>query len=203
MSFTLRLSSVLTLAFVSFFSSNADAQLSRECSYTCSSQCLVEARFQQREANAVLEACGARDPRPRPDPRPYPRPGARVSLYRSDSCSGSLVATVDSRTECDLIANGTESVWGIAVNGVCVDIADTQLRVACKAFRDVNDSYAVKFYRNDRCQGGLVASASHSGRCEELRGSLGTASVWAVEINGRCEDISDTSFYVACSRFAR
>lgn len=201
MSALLRIGTALSFALVTLVSTDANAQLGRECRYSCSESCIIEARQQQREARAVLDSCDAGAPRPNPGPRP--RPGSRISVYRSDSCSSSLVATLDSYTDCDSMANGQERVWGIAINGQCADIADTTLSNACVAFKDAGDYRAVKFYRSDSCASSMVATASHSGRCAELSARMGAERVWAVEINGRCEDIADTDFRTACSRFAR
>ncbi len=56
-----------------------------------------------------------------------------VSIYKSDNCSGALLAAVSKRTDCKSLGNG--SAWAIKKDGRCIDIKDTTLTIACEQFR--------------------------------------------------------------------
>lgn len=58
-----------------------------------------------------------------------------IQLYNSDSCSSSLMAYVDRRTDCNELARAvTARVWGVRIDGVCNDISDTDVETACRTF---------------------------------------------------------------------
>jgi len=60
-----------------------------------------------------------------------------VLLYRSDSCSSSLVAAVDSRTDCAELSNKiSANVYAIKTPaGRCLDIADESFAQACARYK--------------------------------------------------------------------
>lgn len=66
---------------------------------------------------------------------------------------------------------------------------------------------AVQFYNgNDNCGAGFVADIRFSGNyevdqeaCRMKSTALGNPRVWSMSIDGRCLDISDTSFAAACA----
>lgn len=53
----------------------------------------------------------------------------------------------------------------------------------------------VEMFRSDRCDGSLSAIISTHTNCEALSTE---GSAWAVNINGQCKDLSDTSLRLAC-----
>lgn len=130
----------------------------------------------------------------------YPNPPPQeknVELFQSDSCSGDLVAFINSTTDCSRLS-GTESVWGIRANGRCYDVADTSLTMSCHAFKAANSQRAVRLYRSDSCNESLVAAIDKNTNCDSL---AGLDSVWAVQVNNQCQDVSDIDVVTACKRF--
>ena len=121
-----------------------------------------------------------------------------VKVYRSDSCSDSLSGIFSSYTNCDTLSDSGNSAWAIMVNNQCKDVADTTLKKSCIAFKAINSPRAVKFYHSDSCGDELVAAVDRNTNCESL---AGLDKVWAVEINGQCQDISDLEIVPACQRF--
>ena len=120
-----------------------------------------------------------------------------ISFYHSDNCSSDLVAAATRNSICsDFDAN--KSIWGVKVEGRCIDISDTSLGKVCPAMKSAGSIRAVKIYHNDQCASSLVAAVEYDTRCEDL---AGLASAWAVEINGQCQDISDIDIVTACNRF--
>lgn len=59
----------------------------------------------------------------------------------------------------------------------------------------------VKYYHNDHCNGSLLGTTRSTRDCRDLANNV-RSRVWAVEINGQCHDISDTSAMAACLAFA-
>lgn len=122
-----------------------------------------------------------------------------IKVYKSDSCRDSLVAIYSTYTNCDAIDNSSgNNAWAIMVGNQCQDIADTSLKMSCRAFKAVNSPYAVRFYRSDSCRDSLVAAVDSNTKCESLSG---LPQVWAIEINGKCQDITDMDVVAACQRF--
>ena len=58
-----------------------------------------------------------------------------VKIYRSDSCSTNLVATVTRRTDCSSLPATGSDAWGVEINGQCQNISDTNVRAACESFK--------------------------------------------------------------------
>jgi hypothetical protein len=60
--------------------------------------------------------------------------GPKLSVYKSDSCSGQLVGVISRRTSCQSLVN-TSGAWAIKLSGdSCQDISDTSLVTACNRF---------------------------------------------------------------------
>lgn len=121
-----------------------------------------------------------------------------VTIYHSDSCSGSEIAMVSSLTNCDLFEQTGSAAWGVKVGNKCHNINDTAPALACRAFKSAGSPYAVKIYHSDSCSGNLTAVVDYRTRCEDLRG---LPDAWGIEANGRCENISDIDIVQACERF--
>lgn len=88
--------------------------------------------------------------------------------------------------------------WGMKVNGRCENIVDMSAEAACEAFKVLDQAPRdiVRLYRSDSCTGPLTGILSLNERCESVSSSLG--DVWAISINGRCQNIKDTSAAKAC-----
>lgn len=162
------------------------------CDVMCSRECLTYAADLQRYARDVFTQCNVQ-PRPVPDPRR----GGTVEFYRSDSCNGSLVATANNTTDCSTI--GSDAVWAVKINGSCLNIIDTTLSRACYLVSAASHPNPTKLYRSDSCSGDVVGIVSPYTNCEII--GQGAGAVWAIEKNGRCQDITDTDFVTACNRF--
>lgn len=122
-----------------------------------------------------------------------------VKVYRSDSCRDSLVGIFSTYSNCDSVDDSSgNNAWGIMVGNQCKDIADTSLKMSCRAFKAMNSPYAVRLYRSDSCRDSLVAAVDSNTKCESLSG---LPQVWAIEINGQCQDITDMEVVAACQRF--
>lgn len=123
---------------------------------------------------------------------------ASVSIHHSDSCSGQEIALISPETQCSGLETTGTAAWGIKVGGQCINITDTAPAKACEAFKSARSPQAVKIYHSDSCSGNLTAVVDYTTRCENLRG---LPDAWGVEINGRCENISDIDIVQACERF--
>ncbi len=167
----------LTISFWTF------EAFSSPCDRMCSPECL-------KYASEILTGCSNSKG---PDSRPSRRDGS-VEFFHSDTCSSSLIATIDEIEDCSRISTN-ENVWGVRVNGICHNISDTSFSTACRSFA----GGSVEFYRSDSCSSNLLATASGQNACSEIPVS---DNVWAVKINGTCHNISDTSFKEACMAFA-
>ena len=121
-----------------------------------------------------------------------------VRVYKSDSCRDSLSGIFSSYSNCDSLPNDGNNAWAIMAGGKCQDIADTTLTLSCRAFKAINSSRAVKLYHSDTCRESMVAVVDQNTHCESL---TGLESVWAVQINGQCQDVSDLDVVTACKRF--
>ena len=126
-----------------------------------------------------------------------------VQLFRSDSCGGDLVASVGPTTDCDaLAATATSAVWGVKFGNACHDVADTNVKAACEAYKAAASPAAVPLFRSDSCASGeLVGVVDGSTNCTTFA-SVVTSAVWGVAIDGACNDISDTNALSACTRFS-
>jgi hypothetical protein len=124
------------------------------------------------------------------------RPVGLISLYGSDSCNGELVANLRSRTSCLDLPNN--SVWGVKINGVCLDVDDTDAVTACKRFKGglLSPSSPV-LYNSDTCRDKAVAIIANRTDCDQL----GIANVWGVKIGDQCINSEDTNVKTACINF--
>lgn len=65
------------------------------------------------------------------------RYGRAVELYRNDSCHSSIVGLIDYNTNCSEFAQSvSSSIWGIKVNGECINIPDTNAERACNLYKN-------------------------------------------------------------------
>jgi hypothetical protein len=126
-----------------------------------------------------------------------PQGGGNIAIYHSDNCSGSLIANVGEKTNCDSLT-ASSSAWGVKANGVCYDIVDTTVSSACRAFKAANDPHATSLYKADNCSTALVAFVNQDTECEKVGV---TSSVWGIKTDNECSDITDLSFVDACERF--
>lgn len=62
--------------------------------------------------------------------------GGGVALYHSDRCEPSeLLSLVGSETDCAALgAQISSRVWGVKIDGECIDISDTDVRDACQRY---------------------------------------------------------------------
>lgn len=176
-----------------------------QCRYQCSQRCVRTARRLRRQAREILDLCvGNPGPGPGPGPTPNPYPPAPtpgygyVQVHKSDSCNGSLVATIGPETRCNQFSNSGSDAWAISIDGQCKDISDISLGKACRMFKNYSP-YAAKVYKSDSCGSSLIAIMGPETSCNEFDNYGSDA--WAIEINGQCTDISDTSVRKACNRF--
>lgn len=150
-----------------------------------------------RAESLLRQALSQPQPPTHPQPPPFqpPQQGGQVEMFRSDRCDGSLVGTVHPGTNCQAAYQGGADVWAIRVNGKCMDTLDMSAVKACETFKDAANTQTMKVYKSDRCDGSLSAIISTHTNCEALSTE---GSAWAVNINGQCKDLSDTSPRLAC-----
>ncbi|AFY01987.1 hypothetical protein [Bdellovibrio bacteriovorus] len=129
---------------------------------------------------------------------PPPPTYGSVELFRSDSCSGSLIGTVSAASSCERFSSAGDT-WGVRINGQCLNISDTSSVKACESFKGGADPRAVTIYTSDSCSGNAIAAISAGSQCENFD-STGS-SAWAVKIDGKCQNISDTAPAKACAAF--
>jgi hypothetical protein len=194
---------ITALALSGLLSINANArQASAEsCRHQCSPGCEQYAYELQSTVRNILQTCGINEPT---------RPGRRgqlnkVEFFHDDKCSSAPFAIADQHTSCRSLANESDWVRSVRANGVCHYVpSDTSLGSACEAYRDIGASRTVEFYFSDSCSDSLVAAASSKSRCEEIIriGGIKYRSVWAVKIGGRCINIDNTTFEMACPLYA-
>jgi hypothetical protein len=130
----------------------------------------------------------------------YQGGGSGTQFYHSDSCSsGELLAVVDYGSNCDKLAEMVNSsVWAIKYNGTCFDISDRNIETVCARFKGGADSVAL--YHSDSCNpSDLIGLVGRGTKCSDP--AQPSESVWAVSINGQCQNISDLSYEDACIRF--
>ncbi|WP_374033340.1 hypothetical protein ACES2I_11110 [Bdellovibrio bacteriovorus] len=130
----------------------------------------------------------------------YPPPPSHgsVELFRSDSCSGSLIGTVSPASSCERFSSAGDT-WGVRINGQCLNISDTSSVRACESFKGGADPRAVTIFTSDSCSGNALAAISATSQCEKFDSS--GSSAWAVKIDGKCQNISDTAPAKACAAF--
>lgn len=131
-----------------------------------------------------------------PNPPPPPPPGNAIELFHSDGCTGGLIARVNQVTQCGSLVSAPDT-WAVRIGGQCFDTADMSSERACEIFKTTS-GYGTKIYHSDSCSGGLIAIVDAGTNCSKLKG---LADAWAIEVNGRCTDISDMAADVACERF--
>src|SRR5438128_1689012 len=78
--------------------------------------------------------------------------GDTVELYNDDRCRTDLIAIVSAKTDCATFSGASQRVWGVKVNGQCLNIDDTEAQTACLLYRDGARRGAVEFYYDDRCR---------------------------------------------------
>jgi hypothetical protein len=177
---------------------SAYAELPVSCRYSCSPQCMNELqRLEAEIASFKSYNCYGNHPNPGPGPNPPYDDNDRVEIYKSDTCSDSLVAVVDSRTDCERLGN--DRAWAVRINGQCLDIQDTTLTKACQAFS--GGMRGVKLYHSDNCQGSLLGTVGRRSDCSRFAEVVNNSNVWAIEVNGRCKDIADMNPKDACEAF--
>lgn len=121
-----------------------------------------------------------------------------IRVYKSDTCSSAMSGLFSSYTDCDSLPKNGSDAWAIRFNGQCQDISDTTVAMACRSLKALSSANAVKIFHSDRCTGALTAAVDRNTRCESLSG---LADAWAIETDGKCQDISDTDIVTACNRF--
>lgn len=129
-------------------------------------------------------------------PIPPPPTGNTIELYRSDSCSGTLMGTASAGTRCDKFA-GAGDAWGVKINGKCLNISDVPAVQACEAFKGAADQSA-EIYSSDSCSGNPEAIVGSLSQCDKLAPG---ARAWGVRVEGKCLNISDTTAAKACEAF--
>jgi hypothetical protein len=120
-----------------------------------------------------------------------------IEAYSTDSCNGGLTGLIGPTTQCEHMSD--RQVWGIKVEGRCINVADTTLRTACTNFKSVRNQGSVKLYSTDSCNGGLVAAVDRGTNCSALANT--SQAVWGAEVNGQCINIQDTNLQRACELY--
>lgn len=162
-----------------------------QCRFQCSEQCIQKARGTKKMANAYIRKCLG-------DTGGGGQHGNNVLIYRSDSCSGSIIASLNERSNCSQFSNSGSDAWAVEVNGTCTNISDMSIQAACIRFAGAGPRSA-EIYRSDSCSGEMNAVVNRWTDCSALPSSGSDA--WAVRIDGKCQDISDMSVQAACTRF--
>lgn len=130
-------------------------------------------------------------------PNQPPANETKVEMFRSDNCSDDLVGIINSSTDCSRF-NGAGAVWAIRVNGKCQDVDDTNAVNACRLYQNAGQQNAIRVFKSDNCSESMVAAIDQQTQCESL---VGLDSVWAIQTNGQCQDVSDLDVVTACKRF--
>lgn len=121
-----------------------------------------------------------------------------IRVYKSDNCSDSLSGIFSAYTNCEALPNDGRNAWSIMSGGKCQDIADTTLPLSCRAFKALGSVRSVKLFHSDNCSESMVAVIDQQTQCESLNG---LETVWAIQTNGQCQDVSDLDVVTACKRF--
>lgn len=163
------------------------------CEWTCDFSCRELTQTVVRKARKVQRVCNFR-------PQP-PRPELSIEAWRSDTCSSSYLASFNRTTNCsEMASHVTSYVWAVKLGEVCYNTHDMPFLSACNLLKELSSPRSVKFYRSDSCSGGLMAAVSPRTDCNEFS-QLTNTYVWAIEVNGECRNINDTSFLNACQLY--
>ena len=183
----------MTLSNLASAQTRAYLDFLETCSRSCSASCLDSADSVTRALRTFNRDCGDNN-------QPPPAASSRLEIYRSDSCTGEIIALVRDDSRCaDLPSTGT-SAWAVKQDGECSNITDMSPQEACYRFIGMNDrSSKVRVYHSDSCSGELVAAIGRRTDCSNF-GTSGT-NAWAISINGKCHNIADMSEGDACRRF--
>lgn len=121
-----------------------------------------------------------------------------VRLYHSDRCDqNSMLGAISANTQCSEFSKSGSDVWGIEIFGQCINIDDMSQASACNLYSKGQDPQAITLYHSDSCKdSSLIGVIASQTRCEDLPSS--GSDVWAVKMNGKCQDINDTSYQQAC-----
>jgi hypothetical protein len=124
----------------------------------------------------------------------------QMAFYHSDSCTGELQAFVGEHTNCaELSSHVPGTVWGIKINGTCVDIADQSFVSACRAFQASSRPHTTVLHHSDTCgNGSALAYVDEQTDCEAI--DVGN-TVWGISRDGVCTDTVDLPFVTACNQF--
>jgi hypothetical protein len=93
--------------------------------------------------------------------------GGSVALFHSDRCDTSeLLATIGPATSCaSLSAQISSRVWGVRIDGQCLDVTDTDVGAACERFK----GGGAAIFHSDRCEASeLLASLGPGSDCDAL-----------------------------------
>lgn len=144
----------------------------------------IDGKCENISDTTAIKACRAIQARSAPN----------VIFGRSDSCDMSVIeAVIDERTNCEVLSD-TTSAWSMKVDGDCQNIADTNVRAACRGMQ-ANSAKNVLYGRSDSCEPSSVLTIVNSRTdCS----ALGLTSVWSVKVDGVCKNISDTTAEKAC-----
>ncbi len=124
---------------------------------------------------------------------------AGVSFYRDDGkCEvGNFLGSIGPRTNCNSLPF-TSRVWGVKLDGRCLDISDLEPAPACEMYKGATDG--VLFFKDDgKCDmRNFLGSAGPQSDCSRLPIS---SRVWGVSIGGVCIDVSDAEAETACALY--
>lgn len=177
------------LLAVMILSPNLAGAQENPCKNSCNQDCHQYKLRLTNELRNIEEKCGSNNPDP-----VIPGTG-RVEIYKSDSCSGELIGRLTPGTNCSKYSN--ENAWGVKINGKCENIADMNAASACELYKGGSSSQSVLVYESDSCSGDLVAALDQSADCQVIA-QKAKDNAWAVMIDGKCENITDTNAGVAC-----
>jgi uncharacterized membrane protein len=122
-----------------------------------------------------------------------------IRVYKSDSCSSSLSGIFSTYSDCEALpATSGNDAWAVRLNGQCHDLSDMPVKMSCRAFKAASSPNNVRLYHSDSCSSSLLAVIDRYTDCASLKG---LQNVWAVYMNGQCQDISDSEIVQVCNRF--
>lgn len=160
--------------------------LPASCQFSCSAQCESELTRLERKIRFYRDAeCGGS--------QPPPSTGGSAVLYRSDRCDSSMVAIINPGTSCNGL--GSQNIWGVKLNGQCLDISDAPANQVCERFKA--GGRGSQLFRSDNCTSNAMASIGPETNCK----AMGRDNIWAARVGGECGDISDSPFEDTCERF--
>lgn len=179
----------LLIAITTFLAPLVGFTQTDPCTYSCNQACRDYADQMAFRLAQINRGCGFPS-------NPGNAPRSRVEFFNSDTCSGDLIGAADPSSNCEKF-RGAARAWAVQFNGKCFDINDTDAVGACYAHRSAAQPNAIYYFSSDNCTGELMASSAPGDDCK-LIGKYVSSTVWAVEINGVCRDIIDTTFTKAC-----